>query len=307
MKRIQILIPAIAVLLFAFSCEKDGGTSVIPLDEGAAPNFVIASDSDQFIDLTDINNGQPISLSFKAEVAQGKPSQTDIVGVYTKVTGEVYYGTLLSDVDLPQDIVLDVEDIIAAFAEITGAADIDVGDTLSITARFTMPDGTVLNIISTDGITGGTGTNIATTVLLTTVINFPVSCPSDLGGTHSFVSTNLVAGNNPGACPSGSVSGTVTWTDLGGGTYQTSDLGFGQYESSCWNDTPATSGGATFTEICGEIFSGGADQYGLTYTWVITDVSGPTLTMTWSNNYADSGTVVITREGGADWPALFTQ
>ncbi len=307
MKRTQILIPAIAVLFFAASCEKDGGTSVIPLDEGAAPNFVVAADSDQFIDLTDINNGQPINLSFKAEIAQGNPAQTDIVGIYTKLTGEVYYGTILSDVVLPQDIALDVDDIIAAFAEITGPSDIDVGDTLSITARFTMPDGTVLTIISTDGVSGGTGTNIATTVLFTTVINYPVSCPSDLGGTHSFVSTELVAGNNPGACPSGSVSGTVTWTDLGGGTYLASDLGFGQYESSCWNDTPATSGGATFTEICGEIISGGADQYGLIYTWVITDVSGPELTMTWSNDYADSGTVVITREGGADWPALFTQ
>lgn len=306
MKRIQILIQAIALLAFSISCEKDGGTSVVPLDEGAAPNFVIASDSDQFIDLTDINNGQPINLSFKAEVAQGKPAQTDIVGVYTKVSGEVYYGTLLSDVSLPQDITLNADDIFAAFAEITGPSDIDVGDTFSITARFTMPDGTVLNIITTDGITGGTGTNIATTVLFTSVINFPVSCPSDLGGTHSFVSTMLVAGNNPGACPSGSVSGTVTWTDLGQGSYLTSDLGFGQYESSCWNDTPATSAGATFIEICGEIISGGADQYGLIYTWVVVDVSGPELTLTWSNDYADSGTVVITREGGADWPPLFT-
>jgi len=37
------------------------------------------------------------------------------------------------------------------------------------------------------------------------------------------------------------------------------------------------------------------------------DVTGPELTMTWVNDYGDSGTVVITREGGVDWPALFTQ
>ena len=86
-----------------------------------------------------------------------------------------------------------------------------------------------------------------------------------------------------------------------------SDLGFGQYGSSCWNDTPATSGGAIITEVCGKLISGGADQYGLTYNWVITSVSGDKLSISWSNNYGDSGDVVITREGGVDWPPLFTE
>jgi len=307
MKKIKIIALIIAAITFTISCEDDGGTSAIPLDEGAAPNFVVSAASDQFIDLNNVNNGIPVNLSFKAEVAQGKPSSTDIIGIYTTTTGSVYRGVLFSNATLPQDYTLTVEDIVAAFSELGSTADIEVGDTLSVTARFTMPNGAVLEIVSPDGVTGGTGTNIATTVLFTTVINFPVSCLSDLGGTHSYVSTNLQAANSPTACPTGEVTGTVTWTDQGGGTYLVSDLGFGQYPSSCWSDGPATSGGATFTEICGEIISGGADQYGLIYTWVITDVTGPEMTMTWSNDYADSGTVVITREGGADWPPLFTK
>ena len=94
---------------------------------------------------------------------------------------------------------------------------------------------------------------------------------------------------------------------MGGGTYLCSDLGFGQYGSSCWNDSPATSGNATFQDVCNEIISGGLDQYGLTYIWVITDVSGPNLSMSWTNDYADGGDVVITRTDGSDWPALFTK
>lgn len=134
--------------------------------------------------------------------------------------------------------------------------------------------------------------------------NFNVGCPSNLGGTYDYVSTNLVAITN--SCPTGEVTGTVTFTDLGCGVYQTSDLGFGQYESSCWSDGPATSAGAVFSDICGELITGGTDQYGLVYIWEVTDVSGPNLSMSWSNDYGDSGDVVITRGDGSDWPDLFT-
>lgn len=307
MRKIKSILLALVAMVLAISCEDDGGKSVLTLDEGAAPNFVVLSSSDQFIDLNRVNSGGVVNLNFKAEVAQGKPASTDIVGIYTTITGSVYRGIFIADATLPQDYTLNIDDIVAAFSEINSTADIQVGDLLAISAKFTMPNGTVLEIVSPDGITGGTGTNIATTVLFKTVISFPVSCLSELGGTHTYVSTNLVAANSTTPCPTGEVTGSVTWTDQGGGSYLVSDLGFGQYPSSCWNDGPATSGGAIITEICSELISGGTDQYGLVYTWVITDVSGPELSMTWSNDYGDSGTVVVTREGGNDWPPLFTK
>jgi len=305
MKRIQFILLAIVALTFTVSCENDGGTSVIPLDEGAAPNMVKSATAPAFIDLVKVNNGEPITLEFNASVAQGNPVSTDIIGVYTTFAGPVYNAVLQSNVTLPQDFTLTATDIIDAFSEINSGADFQVGDVLTITTRFTMADGKVLDIVSTDGITGGTGTNIQTTVLFATVINYPVSCLSSLGGTHSYVSSNLQA--ITGTCPGGEVTGTVTWTDQGGGVYLTSDLGFGQYGTTCWNDTPATSGGAMFTDACNLIISGGQDQYGLTYIWTITDVNGPELSMSWVNDYGDSGDVVITREGGADWPELSTQ
>lgn len=305
MKKFRIIVLIIAIVTFTVSCEDDGGTSVIPLNEGAAPNMVKSATAPAFIDLVQAQNGDPISLEFSASVAQGNPASTDIVGVYTTFAGPVYNAVLFSDVTLPQDFTITATDIIGAFSEINSGADFQVGDVLTITTRFTMADGTVLDIVSIDGISGGTGTNIQTTVLFTTVVNYPVSCTSSLGGTHSYVSTNLQA--ITGTCPTGEVTGTVTWIDQGGGIYLTSDLGFGQYGTTCWSDAPATSGGATFTDACNLIISGGADQYGLAYTWVIADVSGSELTLSWTNTYGDSGDVVLTREGGADWPELFTQ
>ena len=141
-----------------------------------------------------------------------------------------------------------------------------------------------------------------------TSLDVPVSCSSNLGGTYDYVSSNLKAGGPAaGECPDGEITGQVTFTDLGGGKYECSDLGFGQYGTSCWNDSPATSSNATFTDLCNEIISGGLDQYDLVYTWVITDVSGPNLSISWSNDYDDSGDVVITRPDGTDWPPLFTK
>lgn len=137
------------------------------------------------------------------------------------------------------------------------------------------------------------------------VLRAPVSCASLLGGTHNYVSTNLAAANGYD-CPAGEVTGTVTFTPIGGGEYRVSDLGFGQYESSCWNDGPATSGSAVIKDVCNNITSGGLDQYGLTYIWVITGVSGPELSISWSNDYGDSGNTVVTRGDGKDWPPLFT-
>ena len=131
------------------------------------------------------------------------------------------------------------------------------------------------------------------------------SCASDFGGTMDYVSSNLQAANGYG-CPVGNVAGTVTFTDQGGGTYLISDLGFGQYESSCWNDGPATSAGALISDVCNSITTGGLDQYSLVYIWNITDVTGDTLSLSWTNNYGDSGDTVLTRQDGNDWPALTT-
>jgi hypothetical protein len=184
--------------------------------------------------------------------------------------------------DLPGTLTVPLAD---AADGLVSVDDLEVADFFTFTFAATTPSGTFPSGSS---------------------LQVDVSCPSDIAGTYTFVSTNLAADNSPYDCPNGEVTGEVTFTDLGGGQYLVSDLGFGQYESTCWSDGPATSDAAIITDLCNQIFSGGLDQYSLVYTWVITDVSGPDLSISWSNDYADRGDVVVTRPDGSDWPALFT-
>ncbi len=139
-------------------------------------------------------------------------------------------------------------------------------------------------------------------------------CISDLSGTHSYISTNLQA--ETGTCPLDPVTGTVTWTKICNNSYSVSDLYFGMSDSSCCDDIPLPSSNEGFVLSSGDcnlLISGFLDIYGYNVTWTITGVSGSELYISWKNNLEDygylpdSGDVVITREGGADWPPLFTQ
>jgi len=219
MKKIKFILLIMVIGFIGVSCDDDGGTSVIPLAEGAVPDMTKSASTDQIIDLVKVINGDPVSFGFNVAVAQGNPASTDIVGYYRTAAGSIYTSVLFSNVTLPQDFTMTSADVIAAFAEITSSDDILLGDILTITTRFTMADGTVLNILNDDG-TSNTGTNIQTTVLFTTAINYPVSCPSDLGGVYNVISNG---DNTDGQPPAIDVPYTVTLTDNGGGSYTISD------------------------------------------------------------------------------------
>jgi len=136
---------------------------------------------------------------------------------------------------------LTVDEVIAAFNELNSIADVKLGDVLGVTTRFTLDDGTVLDIVSTDGVTGGTGTNLATTVLFTTVITYPVSCPTSLEGdyTGTVIATNQPAGTfiSPQQ---------ITVTQPSAGTYVLSDGTAGLFGA-------ATPVGLQFTDVCGTL------------------------------------------------------
>lgn len=208
--------------------------------------------------------------------SKGEPvSSVEILATYGD-GDEISLGTVT---DLPGSASVDMQDIVDA----AGITDPAAGDAISLAFRASTSTGTYRS---------------------SNTMNFNVGCVSNLAGTHTFVSTMLVAANSQTACPSDPVSGEVTFTDLGCGVYACSDMGFGQYESTCWNDSAASDGAASFDDVCDELTVYGADQYGLVYDWTIVSVEGPELTIQWTNDYADSGTAVITREGGEDWPTL---
>ncbi|MBC5864159.1 hypothetical protein L1S34_12710 [Flavobacterium sp. K77] len=134
-----------------------------------------------------------------------------------------------------------------------------------------------------------------------------VVCPitESLAGTHTYVTTNMKAA---GAACGTSVSGTVRFTETATpGVYAISDLSFGMFGSSCYGDNPANSAGSRVTWFCNNLVASGTDQYGDSYTYTITAASGNTITLNWRSTYNDSGTTTLTRQGGANWPAIFTR
>lgn len=260
--------------LFMVSCNEApvGDTFA---DEQYSPKGAVVSAANVQTGFFDQINPGTSTIAFDLE-SSGEAVNSVDVNVSYNGGGE----SLLTSSSVPSNLTVGFADVLAA----VGVSSPEVGDNVTFTFDASTSSGTYRSSRS---------------------LNVPVSCASDLGGTYDYVSTGLYA-NNGYPCPAGEVTGTVTFTDLGGGSYSCSDLGFGQYSSSCWNDSPATSANATFMDVCNQIISGGLDQYGLTYIWEITGVDGADLSMTWSNDYGDGGDVVITRTDGSDWPALFT-
>lgn len=268
---------AMVLPMLFFSCS-DGANGDDFVDEHYTPRGTLVTTSNLvngFFDLADADNS---FISFDID-AEGEAAGSAEIHVSFKDSGELLYSSVST---FPSTVTISMNEILAAL-NVT-ADDVAIGD--AVTFAF-------------DAIGSGN------TYRSSNSLNVPFSCRSTIGGTYDFVSTNLQAANG-GPCPTGEVEGKVTFEDLGGGEFLVSDLGFGQYESTCWSDGPATSANAKITDICNRIVSGGKDQYGLTYIWVITDVSGANLSISWTNDYGDSGDVVVTRPDGSDWPALFT-
>ncbi|MEZ4947642.1 MAG: hypothetical protein R2804_19075 [Cyclobacteriaceae bacterium] len=209
--------------------------------------------------------------------------------------------TLMTLSSFPSTVVVTGADVAAALG--IPIDSLDVGDSFQITLPINTADGRRLTTALDSDLCnepaqpsfGGCG------------VAWAISCPSDLGAEYSYVTTNIACANcsasDPGAAACGaSISGTGSWTDLGSGVYSVSDATFGQY-GCAWGDTEAE--GVQITDVCSKIGSGpqgGSDQYGLLYTFIITDNTGTTLTIDWSNDYGDSGTTVLTRTDGGSWP-----
>jgi len=97
------------------------------------------------------------------------------------------------------------------------------------------------------------------------IMNAPVACNSDLGGsfTYSTTVTGVGDGGDIGGC-SDPVTGEAEFVEDGAGFYRVSDATFGQYDCA-WGDSPAE--GVTLTDVCNSLTVGGSDQYDLIYLW----------------------------------------
>ena len=281
MKNTKYIFLLTAFVALIGSCVVEDGENPFyaPKEYGVYPIYTNVVNG--FFDIIDVNSA---SVGFTVEPSESGGATSDNTGeVHVNFNGGTF--SKISDVStFPYTGTFTLTEVVTAI----GGIDIN---NLTLDDRFSFR--TYFNLTDGQRMTSGS------------LINVPMNCASDFGGTFDFVSSNMAATSRFAYCGSTTTSGTVTFTNLGGGSYEISDLGFGQYDV-CWGDSPATSGNAIITDSCLELSSGGLDQYGLVYIWIITDISGSSMTISWSNDYGDSGVAVVTRPDGSNWPALFT-
>lgn len=297
MKKIQHIITILCLLFLLPCCENDGGDSKISTQKGALPNIQKLENSDSFIDLVAVQNNQEINLGFSVDLAIGKISSMDIIGLYIKSDGTIIKATLASNItSFPVSFNLNRNDLYDAFENLNSSEDFATGDQLIISADITLKDGTVLKIMNDDG-TNNFSSNIATSNLYKVFQTYNVSCPSNLGGTYSVLTSgeSTDSGPSPSENPISNYPYTVTITDNGGGNYTISDSFGGLY--ILWYDIYGLTFNveSDFTDICGSISSQFEDPFGSIVNYTGTVNPNGTITIHWSNDFEDFGDSVLTK------------
>ncbi|MCI5082293.1 MAG: hypothetical protein MRY78_11380 [Saprospiraceae bacterium] len=177
-----------------------------------------------------------------------------------------------------------------------GDNDIAGGDAFRFKATIVMTDGRTFTAENT-------GTNIISSAPFSGWFRFDQSiiCPSDLGGVFDYTTTETWCGAAP-------ISGTAEWIDEGNGVYNTVDFSYGAYEL-CYGAGATLphedgAGDLRIENACDIIKPIGASRWGELYVFESVSTSGPDLTISWSNDYGEAGTVTLTRTDGRDWPNL---
>ncbi|MCL6258592.1 hypothetical protein M3O96_05800 [Aquiflexum sp. TKW24L] len=171
------------------------------------------------------------------------------------------------------------------------AAQINGGDAFEYRLKLTDKFGRVFNDINASGDVKG-GAFFASPFLY----NVSVVCPSDLGGTFQYSSSEMDSAF--GSCP-GTITGNVTFTPVAGSTsYTVSDATFGLW--ACYGDT--FGGNVRLNDACGVLSFSGTDKYGDSYTFNFISVTPAELTFTWKNSSNETGRVVLKSNVGKPWP-----
>lgn len=194
----------LAILLF--SCDNDGGESVLNLKEGAVPNFTLNTDYPTILNLNKLNTGENIDFGFSFDIAQGNVKSADIIAFYDTASGETYGpATLVSDItDFPSDYVFSTEDLINAFSELNSLDDFSLGDQLRISAKLYLENGTEISLMDQDGRLYGS--DIHSSVIFNAAAYYSVGCP--LNG--KFTGEYKLTATGSGDFGAFTNSGTVT-------------------------------------------------------------------------------------------------
>lgn len=299
MKKIKYILLSLLALSLVVSCNDDGGDSKLNLSTSSVPDIQKTEGSEAIINLLAIQEGEDISVSFTADVGLGTVSSMDIVGYYFAGEDSVEKVILANDVTtFPVSITLSKQQLIDTFAALNSDSDFVLGDQLVITADLTLTDGTIVNMLTEEG-GRNFGTDIQNSPLYSVTQTYSVSCPSDLGGTYTSVSSgeSTDSGPTPDENPISDYTSTVTLTDNGGGSYTISDPYGGLY--LLWYDiygiTPDFNVSGTIKDVCGTISGNFPEPFGgsTTVTGVVNEDG--TINYTWVNDFGDTGTTTLTK------------
>jgi hypothetical protein len=318
MKKILSSLSILLLTITLFSCSKADNAIYTVLNDktsGAAlrtitvvsPTIALGDPAGKFqvkLEVQDANNGADtdkidVYVEFKDNsVANGSNPKAEVLlksiasAAFTKGTRELPNAEVIVTIaELKTKLVL-------TDLQFTG------GDQFVIRLAQVLKDGRVFTRANSNSNVVG-GAYFSSPFLYDANIVCPIT--ESLVGVHTYVTNNMKAGTAGTACGS-TVTGSVTFgATATPGVYTISDMTFGMFSSVCWSDNPATSAGARVTWFCNNLVASGTDQYGDSYTFTITAASTNKITLNWRNTYNDSGTTVLTRAGGVNWPAVFTR
>ncbi|MCO6146957.1 hypothetical protein [Flavobacterium sp. NRK1] len=298
MKKIKLIFASFIALAMTLACNDDGGDSVRKLQEGAVPDIQKTDGTDSFINLNELEAGNDIALSFSVDKAFGDPASMDVVAFYIKADGTAEKAILADDVtNFPVTINVTKETLINAFEVLTSADDFELGDQLKISTDLTLKDGTIVKLLKDDTGAQNYGQDIANSTVFSVVQIYNVSCPSDLGGTYSVVSSGSSTdpGPTPDENPITDYPYTTTITDNGGGSYTMSDAFGGLY--ILWYDIYGLDFEVegNFTDVCGNLNGSFTDPFGGAVTITGTVNPDGTLSIHWDNEFGDTGDSVYTK------------
>lgn len=301
MKNIKTIFAILTLLVLVLSCENDGGDSKIDTNYGAVIDIQKSSNSDTYINLVALQDGGDINLSFTINNALGEVASMDVIGLYIKSNGTtIYKGKFSTGIKtFPYSLKIDKQKIFNAFTQINSADDFETGDQLTITAQLTLKDGKVIQLINDDG-SNNFSSNISTSSTYKVFQAYNVSCPSQLGGTYQFTTTNVKAPT--GETAAGPLTGTVTFEDQGGGIYNISDASFGGWAGLYGPGNTAIN--VQLKDICNKISYFGTDQFDEVFTFSNLVINGDKISFHWENDYGENGDTTLKRTDGTNWPAL---
>ena len=263
---------ATIILFLVFACTTNEDDLMQPYATGTVfPEITAVTSS--FFDVADVSNAY---IEFTVDVNTAIAESVSIEQSFNGNLSRTVLGTYST---FPVTIKVTAEEAVSKVSGLT-VDDLELGDSFLYEVIVTSKNGM------------RTRSNI--------IVNAPIACSSDLGGTFTYSTTvtGVGDGGDIGGC-SNPVTGEGEFVEDGAGFYRISDATFGQYDCA-WGDNPAT--GVTITDVCNTLTIGGSDQYDLIYTFVIVSNDGTNLKIEWSNDYGDSGVSILTRSGGKTWP-----